>query len=240
MAIAFGADLGSTQVVASSSTVALTTANTAAAGSLIVVGVCGGSAVTLTSVGDGTNTYSLLGPRADNNAHRVWLAYTYAAAQLTAGATITATFSAGTAERMIGAISFTGIASSSPLTGSAATNAQNGVTTFTGPAITPDDADAVVCCLVAQTAASNPQMTTPGSSFIIQLGGTSPNDEWNFSAGGAQKAASMLYRIVSSVAAYTASGTWDETGAGGSNASIAAAFKAAAAAGASQRFMWTP
>jgi hypothetical protein len=229
MAIAFGADLGSTQVAASASTVALTTANTAVAGSLIVVGVSENSGVALSSVGDGTNTYSLLGPRQDVGGHRVWMAYTYAAAQLTSGATITATFGSATSERMIGAISFTGIASTSPLTGSAATNAESSATTFTGPAITPADADAVVCCFVITDGVGNPQMTSPGSSFIVQLGGTSPNDEWNFSAGGAQKSASMLYRIVSSVAAYTASGTWDESQAGGFGASIAAAFKAGAA-----------
>ncbi len=227
MALAFDADLGSTQDVASAGTVALTTAAATAANALIVVGITVNSGVALNSVGDGTNTYSIIGPRQDVNGHRVWMAYTFATSALAAGSTITATFASATSERMIGAISFTG-STSSPISGSAATNAETSATTFTGPAITPADANAVVCCFVITDAAGNPQMTSPGSSFIIRLGGTSPNDEWNFSAGGAQKSAAMLYRIVSSVAAYTASGTWDESQAGAAGASVAAAFKAGA------------
>jgi hypothetical protein len=238
VAIAFDADLGSTQVAASSGTVALTTAAAVAAGGLIVVAVSSASTVSLSSVGDGTNTYSLLGPATNVDSHRVWLAYAIAASGLASSSTITATFSAGTAERMIGAISFTGIDSGTPVTGTPSTRTSTNETTFNGPAITPADANAVVVGFHITDGAGNPQATTPNTGFTIQLGSTSPNDEWNFVLGGAQKAACMMYRIVSSIAAYTPGGVWDESQAGGSQAHIAAAFKAAA--GATGRTLFEP
>jgi hypothetical protein len=204
VAIAFDASQGTNQAAAGATTIALTTTNPVAAGGLLIVGITSVPS-TLNTVSDGSNNLTISN-KAGFVVMSTWIAWRYYAAGLAASSTITATFAGSTAERMIGAASWTGC-DASPFEAQSTRDVIN-ETSWTCAAVTNVSADALIIGFAGTAGAGNPT-DTAGANYTEAL-------DWTLSGG--QKSATLVYRIVSSAASQTPLGTWsvDQTGAEGS------------------------
>ena len=209
------------QATGSSTTIAGTTNVVVASGATIFVAVAAGdTSVTVADNSGNGYTYTQIATVLDANNLRIWLFRAYATNGLASGTVITATFGAAQIDRMLGASSFTGIASSSPEDVAATTRDSTGETSWNSASITTLNADDVVIGLARTSGAGSPT-DVPGSPFLELL-------DWTLS--GAQSSVTLIYRIVSATGTYTPNGVWSTSQTGGSEEYITTALKAAAVA----------
>jgi hypothetical protein len=218
MAIAFDASQGTNQAAAGATTIALTTANPVASGGLCIVCVSA-DAGTLNSISDGTNNYTLL-TAASSSLEKIWVGYFYYASGLASSSTITATFSASQGDRMIGAFSFTGTASSSILDVQGQRNNIFNETNWVGSPLTTV-ANAVVLAFSATAGAGNPA-NTAGTDYTEAI-------DWSLSGG--QKSACAVYRLAPPAGSNQPLGTWSTDQTGAEQSQVTASFKVASGSG---------
>jgi hypothetical protein len=112
MAATLDANLG-TKAQAASTTASLVTSATAAAGTLIVIGVgyfaTGGSGITVSVTTAAGLTWASTTRQNDASSRSIYLFYAYAASGLASGSTITWTTSSGNADWLIGGGSWLGM-----------------------------------------------------------------------------------------------------------------------------------
>lgn len=202
----------------SGSSISLTTSGTVSAGGFIIIGVAWYGTQTLSSVTVGGSAGTVEkqgGGTTDANAHTAecWF---QATSGLAASSTITATFSSGTTDPSISAMSFTGVATSSPVdTSSGPTNTPS--TSWTSGAMTL--AAGSVAVSVAMSTSFGSPTSTPGS-------GMTEATDFDDADGNGQ---TIAYHIDSgSGGSFTCSGTWSVNNGGVVNA---VAYKSAAGGG---------
>lgn len=227
MAWTFDQALGATQVAASASSIPLTTGAAVAAGATIFGGVIV-IGTTLSSVTDGTNTYTVYGPDLDVSSIRTYSFAALCPAGLASSSTITANLAGSGTNRMIAAMSATGGAAALTQDGSTGTRHANNETSYTGASVTTTNASDILIAVDQTNGAGNPTNGSPGAGWTVVEGGAST--PWSFSAGGGQLSASLLYNIVSATGTNSSTGTWSSSQTGGVGGHVVAAFQAAAAA----------
>lgn len=226
MAAAHDVDLGATQASGSATSIALTTGAAVAAGGTIFIGVIV-IGTTLTSVTDGTNTYTLLGPETDVSSIKSYLAYAPCPAGLASSSTITANFAGAGTNRMIAGLSATGLVTSSLQDGSTGTRNANNETAYTGASVTTAQAGSFMVALDETNGAGNPTAGSPGAGWAVAEGAS--GTPWGFGAGGGQLSAALLWQVLGAAGANASSATWSSSQAGGVGGHLAAAFKASTA-----------
>jgi hypothetical protein len=167
----------------------------------------------LNTVSDGTNNFTILTP-SSSTLEKTWVAYRYYASGLASSSTITATFAASQSERMIGAISFLGVADTSPLHVENQRNQIVNETSWSGATVTTSQPNTVVMGFTATSGAGTPTNTA----------GTNYTEGMDWAVAGAQKSAAMVYRIVATSAAHQPLGTWSASQTGAEQSHITAAF----------------
>jgi hypothetical protein len=205
----------------SGSSIALTTAASAASGSLIVLSLTWVStSETLSSVSGGGLTWSI-DKQATNAGSAGFICSAIVSAQapagLASGTSITATLSGSAlGGRSLGATSLTGIATSSPLDTTSGPTSNSGSGTAWASASTTIQAGSILLGLAVDF--SSADTSTP----------TSPSVEaHDFGAGGTSFEQTVVYRIEPSAGPYTVAGAWSASVDNWSV--ICAAYKAAAA-----------
>ena len=213
MAIGTPADIGNNATTGTAAlTLSITLASGVAAGALILVSIANhnSAAVVPDSVTDTAgNTYTLI-TAANASAVTATLAYCVNASALSAGNTITVTFSS-TRHIAMRAYSVSGIAASSAFDVSATQAAGSGTSASVGPTSTTTQADELV---FASWAYQNSRTFTPGTGYTA---GT--KDETTSTIRGRV----AEWKIVSATGAQTADGTWS---ASTTHAGVVATFKA--------------
>lgn len=216
MAIAVDqASIGYTPASGSQTTVAFNTTATVASGGFIVV--CAffwASGNTFSSVAGGSLTWTIdkQGHSAGPTNPNLCIASAQAPTGLASGTTITATFSATSPARGIGGMSFTGVASSTPVDTTANPIGANSTAWTTGNVTIAAGSVLVGACYQESTNATKSTITAP-STEVFDDGMVS---EFGATAG---------YRIESSAGAYAVAGTWAGTV---QSATLAVAYLAAA------------
>jgi hypothetical protein len=222
MAVAIDkSSLGISYSAASSNSIQFTTSQAVASGGFIVVvgGWFGDNSLTVSGVSGGSLSWSVdKQPNGGSLPYSVFIASAQAPSGLASSTTITASLSGSTGSALfIGGLSFTGIATSSPVDGTPTGPTE---ATTTAAWSTPSYAIAagsviVAACLGEGTSANNAP-TSPS------LEGPE-NDQ-----AGDTIALVAEYRIETSAGSYTVAGTWS---AGVSTRNVAVAYKAAAGGG---------
>lgn len=220
MAIAFDAQLGSNQVAATATTITLTTANTVASGGFIVLLV--GNFITgtpvVSSVSGGGLTWAV-DKTVKNSQLGIGLASAQAPAGLASGTVLTATYSATTTSRGISGVSFTGIATSTPVDATASATPATGTAWNGGGVVTTNANDVVVGAAMGDAGAGT--TSTPGAGWTEV-----PTTAGDFNSGASGDSWTLVYQIVAATGTYTPSGTWlaSQT----TNGGVGVAYKAAA------------
>lgn len=214
MAIAIDvANLG-TAAPADGSTAAFNTSSAVASGGFIVLCVGGWNVTSLSSVSGGGLTWTIdkQGHAADPANPLVAIVSAQAPSGLASGTTITATYSASATAPSIGGMSFTGVATSSPVDG-----------TPVGPTGVATAAWATAS--YSLTAGS----VLIGTSWNEELAGSTPSagtEAWDLDLSGSGQV--VNYRIEGSAGSYTVGGTWSGAQ---KNTTIGVAYLAAAGGG---------
>lgn len=204
---------------AGSTTIAVNTNQTIAAGGFIVASIGWWSATdTLSSLSGGSLSWNIAvqGKHTSDNTS-AGIAWAQAPSGLASGTTITATFSGSVNGRHIGITSFTGVATSSPVDATSPLNSQTAAIWTTGS--TALSAGSVLV--------GTSHLPTGGSSTTV-----SPSLEALDWTDGADTSQATGYRIEASAASYTVSGTWTTSTI---IATVGAAFKEDAGGG-----VWPP
>ena len=223
MAIAVDqADLGFTLGTAASvSSIAFTSTATVASGGFIVVGVSTyASTSTITGVSGGGLTWTVDKQSVTTGGAGVGMASAQAPSGLASSTTITASFSGSDVQfSSIAGLSFTGVATSSPVDGTAQ---DAGATMGTGAWTSGSYAIAAGSVLVGmdwQDATVSPSGHTPTSPSVEAYEHIHAVDKYG---------QALVYRIESSAGSYTVAGTWAVAT---RDKWVAVAYKAAAGAG---------
>jgi hypothetical protein len=185
------------------STIDLVTTQSVASGAWIFAVVGWRSAATLNSLSGGSLTWEIVASH--TNAQSIAIVRAYAPSGLASSTTITATWSASTFQRKIGAASFAGGAAGSEVQDTGTGGASTAAWSATADTTTNN---ALVIGVSGQD--SNTSSTPDGNSTELV----------DFQQGGSS-AATMVYRIVTGTGASTVGGTWSAAVAW---ASLAAAF----------------
>lgn len=197
MAVAFDANLGSTDAGAGTLTVTLTTSSAAAALTRIVVFVSYFSSSALTSGVTVAGTPMVMDKRVSNGSDRfeIWSVHSAAGVSISASIIVTWAATTGLGGRLIGAASFTGVLSSGALdTTSSATATGTG---WASGSATNANADALFV-----GGAGN---ETAGSTTSTAVNGLEIHDRWR-SADGQGFASG--YTLAGTIASRSISGTW--------------------------------
>jgi hypothetical protein len=210
MAIALDQNLGSTSAGASAATIVLTTSQAAASGTLVTV-FLGSTAQLPSAVSDNSgNGYTWTVEQTQNNgASNSGIAWTLATAGLASGTQITGTYAASTANRTIGAASFTGVATSSPV------DVKNGRSHFgtgwAGTSLNSTGDNYLLVSVSHQGAGTGSPTSTSAANY----------NEIHDLALSSASAMTTVYRVLGAAGAYNASGTWtDSTGADETTAQV--------------------
>lgn len=206
---------------AGASTIAVNTTQTVASGGFIVANIgWWTTTTTLSSVSGGGLTWAIAVQGKHSSANpAAAIAYAQAPSGLASGTTITATFSGSSNGRQIGLISFTGVATSSPVDTTAAVASASNVSAWaTGSATL-----AAGSVLVGAS-----HMDPNGTSTI-----TSPSIEALDWTDGANTGMTAGYRIEAAGGSVTVAGDWS-VGGGSATATVGAAFKVDAGGGATE------
>lgn len=211
MAIAIDqANAGTAVNDATGTSLAVSTSQAVASSGFIVVSVgWWDTTVTLSSVSGGGLTWAIAvqGKHPSQNWQQA-IAYAQAPSGLASGTTITANFSATTPGRQIGVLSFTGVATSSPVDVTAAVNT-TGASTWTTGNMTILAGSVIVATSHADGGGATTSTTTAPSIEAL---------DWS---DGANTSQTTAYRIEASAGTYAVAGTWTGTTA---NACVGAAF----------------
>jgi hypothetical protein len=212
------ASLG-TAVSSSGTTVAFTTTQTVASGGFITLAVGWFGVITLSSVAGGSLTWAVdKQARISGDNGNVAIVSAQAPSGLASSTTITATFSAGAVDLMIGGTSFTGVATSSPLDGTPA----GGFSASTTAWSTGNVAISAGSVLVGASWA--------GSFDASNLSTASAGSTEGFDATTDGTGVTLAYRIEPSSGSYAVAGTWSGSS-GPENVAIAAAYLATGGGG---------
>jgi hypothetical protein len=217
MAIAIDrANAGTAADDAGSTTIAVNTTLTVAAGGFIVASVGWWHAsATLSSVAGGSLSWSIAVQGKNSIANPASaLVWAQAPSGLASGTTITATFSASVNGRQIGISSFTGVDTSSPVDTTVAVQSSS-TTAWTATASIAAGSVLVATAHLDPSASST--ITSPSIEAL----------DWNDTANTAMTTG---YRIEASAGSYAVAGTW-VTGVTVRTATVAAAFKVSAGGG---------
>lgn len=217
MAIALDQALGTNLEDPGATTIVLTTTAAVASGGFIVLGVgaFSGGASFLTSVSGGGLSWSI-DKMVDDASRSFAIVSAQAPSGLASSTAITANLNADLNARIIGATSFTGVATSSPVDGTPTGPTSSG----TGAWATPSYTIAAGSLLVAM----NYSISITGANTP-----TSPAVEaWESTRLADNYGAVIEYRIETSAGGYTVAGAW--TGTGSANAAVAYLAAAGAAA----------
>lgn len=217
--------LGSTQnfnSVGPPTTLVLTTTATAVVGEFIVVLLGSHRTGILSSVVDSAgNTYALDVNTTSGQNSNFYIASAQVTTQLTSGGTITATWAAGVANRLMGAASFNSIVTSSALDKTAKQNQTNTAAWSSGATATTAQADELV--IGGGTINSAAVRTSTPDASLTELFDLGTSDAVSLTGA---------YKIVSSTGTYTANGTWSAVPATTLETSAVATYKAAVGGGA--------
>lgn len=204
--------------ISGATTIVANTTATVAAGGFIVLSVgwwesTAPTLSTVTNTGSSTLSWTVdkQGKHSGANPNSA-IVSAQAPSGLTSGATITLTFSASTRARFLGGMSFTGVATSSPVDVTGTTQSVNSTAWATNSMALSAGSVAVGASFNENASSSTP--TSPATEFC----------DVNASGNGLTAA----YRIESSAASYTVAGTW---GASGQNVTNGVAYLAAAGGG---------
>lgn len=196
--------IGQTAEVGDGTTVAITTTAAVASSATIVIGIVWytdtGTEV-ISTISDGTNTYTVHGTPTQVGNYRIVLATAYAASGLASSSTITVTFSDSVAARQACASSFLSVLDSSPLddtAGDALTDPPEANPVWTtGTLTTTQDGD----LLVGLSYNGGLFASTPTSPCV---------ETHDFQVGTpADNTVTMLYRLATSAGNYTPGGQWN-------------------------------
>lgn len=214
MAIAIDvSSLGSTYVAANATTAAFTTGSAVASGGFIVLagGWFSDNTGTVTGISGGGLTWTVnKQPNGGTSLVNAWIASAQAPSGLASGTTITATFSATQQARFIMGMSFTGVATSSPVDGTPTGQTKGSTAAWATPSYSIAAGSVIVAACAQVGPSANNSPTSPS------LEGPE-NDQ-----AGDTVSFVMEYRIESSAGSYTVAGTWSSgVGIDTSNAAVA-------------------
>lgn len=197
-------------------TMAFTTANAVASGGFIVIagGWYADSAGTVSSIANtGSATLSwTVNKQPSGGAGFVnsWIASAQAPAGLSAGAVITATLSASQSARFIMGMSFTGVATSSPVDGT-----PTGQTSAAGTAAWSTDSYAIAAGSVIVAGCMQEGVSATNATTAPSIEGVEKGDV------GDTISYALSYRIEASANSYVIAGAWSTSVSHSSNAAVA-------------------